>query len=295
MPDEAQKRRDPRVLLREHGLSPKKSFGQNFLVAEGVLRAIAEACVPDAEVGRAQVLELGPGLGALTAPLAARAGRVIAVERDRDLVPVLREVFRDTPNVEIVEGDAQTTDFARWLSEPGMPRVLCGNLPYQITGSLIERAVHGRSQLDRVVFMVQREVADRLAANPGTKEYGALSVFVQAAFSVKRILTVAPGAFHPPPDVKSAVVGMIPLEPPRAEETDAFRAVVKAAFGMRRKTLRNAWRELVAPEVLARVAEDAGVSLDARGETLSVDDFARVAEGLEAAWRPTSAGRAPSA
>lgn len=272
--------RDPRALLREHGLSPKKSFGQNFLVAESVLRAIAEACVPDTEVGRARVVELGAGLGSLTEPLAERAARLVAVERDRDLIPVLRSIFAGRENVELIEGDAQSVDFAALLGDPDAPRVLCGNLPYQITGSLLERAVESRAHVDRVVFMVQREVADRLVAAPGQKDYGALSVFVQAQFAVRRALTVSPGAFHPPPEVKSAVVVMTPLSPPRATEDDDFRAVVKAAFGMRRKTLRNAWAGLLSAEALARAAQSAGVSLDARGETLSVEDFARAAKAI---------------
>jgi 16S rRNA (adenine1518-N6/adenine1519-N6)-dimethyltransferase len=247
-----------------------------------VLRAIAEACVPANEIGRARVVELGAGLGALTELLADRAARVVAVERDRDLVPILQTMFRDRPNVEICEGDAQAID-VHALFDPasGAPRVLCGNLPYQITGSLIERAVAARGDVERVVFMVQREVAERLVATPGKKEYGALSVFTQAAFAVKRVLTVAPGAFHPPPDVKSAVVVMTPLAPPRAEETQAFRDVVKAAFGMRRKTLRNAWAALLPSDALIQAAAAARVSLDARGETLSVEDFARAAAALE--------------
>jgi 16S rRNA (adenine1518-N6/adenine1519-N6)-dimethyltransferase len=269
--------RDPRVVLREAGLSPKRSFGQSFLVAESAVRAIAQACVSDDEQGKARVVEIGAGTGALTYALVPRARTVVAIERDRDLVPVLGRLFADDiarGALELVEADAQSVDLPALLGEVP-PRVLCGNLPYQITGRLLERAVHIARSFERAVFMLQAEVAERLVARPGTKAYGALTVFVRAAFDVTRILTVSRGSFHPPPDVTSAVVRLTPA--PRAEETDAFRQVVRRAFGARRKTLRNAWSGLVAPDILARVARDAGVSLDARGETLSVDDFARVA------------------
>jgi 16S rRNA (adenine1518-N6/adenine1519-N6)-dimethyltransferase len=271
---------DPRVVLREAGLSPKRSFGQSFLVAEPVARMIAEQCVPEAERGAARVVEIGAGTGALTALLAARARRVVAIERDRDLVPVLARVFADEiarGALEVLEADAQSVDFPALLGD-APPRVLCGNLPYQITGRLIERAVHGAKSLERAVFMVQAEVADRLVARAGTKEYGALTIFVRAAFEVTRVMTVSRGSFHPPPDVTSAVVRLVPN--PRAEETDTFREVVRRAFAARRKTLRNAWSSLAPPETLARVAKDAGVSLDARGETLDVEAFARVAAAL---------------
>ena len=169
---------DARALLREARLSPKRSFGQNFLVNERVIRGIAEACVPDAEMGRARVLELGAGLGALTADLLDRAAHVTAVERDRDLVPLLSRALAAGDRggkLVVLEADAQAVDPAALLgdADPASARVLCGNLPYQITGRLLQLAVVNASHVDRVVFMVQEEVADRLVASPGTKEYGA--------------------------------------------------------------------------------------------------------------------------
>lgn len=282
---------DARSLLRRAGLSPKKSFGQNFLIAPHVVESIARACVPDAELGRARVLELGAGLGVLTATLTARARKVVAVERDRDLVPILGEELAadvEAGRLEIIEGDAQTASPRALLgdAEADAPRVLCGNLPYQITGRLLERAVIAAEDIDRAVFMVQLEVAERLAAIPGTKEYGALSVFVQAAFKVKKLLTVSAGSFHPPPDVTSAVVVLEPWRPRRAEESELFRALVKGAFGARRKTLRNAWSRVADPVALAAAAQDASVSLDARGETLDVDAFAAMARALEQRAKP---------
>lgn len=277
---------DARAVLRRAGLAPKRSFGQNFLVSPHAVEAIAKACIPDGEVSRARVLELGGGTGVLTRALLARAGHVTVVERDRDLVPVLgEELAEDIARgaCTIVEGDAANVDVAALLGEadPSRPRVLAGNLPYQITGRLLERAVENADAVDRVVFMVQLEVAERLAAEPGSKTYGALTVFTRAAFRVKKLFNVSPGSFHPPPDVTSAVIQLEPERPRRAEETDTFRAVVKGAFGARRKTLRNAWGKLDEPALVARAAQEAGIALEARGETLSVDDFARMTAAVE--------------
>ena len=273
---------DARAILRRVGLAPKKSFGQNFLVSPHVVESIAQACVPESEVGRARVLELGAGLGVLTRALAARARTVVAVERDRDLVPVLGEELAPliaAERVRVVEADAQSVDPHELLGEPDpeSPRVLAGNLPYHITGRLLERAVAHADTLDRVVFMVQLEVAERLAASPGTKEYGALTVFVRAAYRVKKLFDVSRGSFHPPPEVTSAVVMLEPQRPRITAETDLFRALVKGAFGARRKTLRNAWSRVAEPARIAEAAAAAGISLDARGETLDVEAFAKMA------------------
>ena len=266
---------DPRAVLRAAGLAPKKGFGQNFLIAPDVARKIAEAAVRDGE--RATVIEIGAGTGALTAELAARAPRVVAIERDRDLVPILRDAFAGSPHVEIVEADAKTADYVA-LSR-GEPFVLAGNLPYQLTGALLEIASALAPRLVRAVFMVQLEVAERLAAAPSTKEYGALTVFVRAAFDVTRVMRVGPGSFHPPPDVTSAVVALVPRASPIAE-TDRFRSLVHAAFEKRRKTLRNAWRGLAPDDALASAAARAGISLDARGETLSATQFDAMSRAL---------------
>jgi 16S rRNA (adenine1518-N6/adenine1519-N6)-dimethyltransferase len=276
--------RDPRSVLRGAGLRPKKSFGQNFLVAMPVAEAIADACVRDGEVGRARVVEIGAGTGVLTRLLAERARELFAIERDRDLVPILAGEL-ESGHVHVLEADAQSVDLARLLGPESTegPRVLCGNLPYAITGSLLRRAVENAATLERAVFMVQDEVAARLVAPPGGKDRGALTVFVQAAFDVRRVLRVSPGSFHPPPNVTSAVVELTALRPPRAVETPCFRALVRGAFQARRKTLRNAWAGLaIDAAALSRAAERAGIALEARGETLDVDAFARMAVALEA-------------
>ena len=277
------KERDPRSVLQGAGLRPKKSFGQNFLVARSVAQAIAQACVRDSEIGRARVVEIGAGTGVLTRLLAERARELFAIERDRELVPILTgELASD--RVHILEDDAQVVDFARLLGAQSAdsPRILCGNLPYAITGSLLRRAVESASSLERAVFMVQDEVATRLTASPGGKERGALTVFVQAAYDVRRVLRVSPGSFHPPPNVTSAVVELTALSPPRAVETPCFQALVRGAFQARRKTLRNAWAGIGSDSTLASAAQRAGIALEARGETLDVEAFARMAAALEA-------------
>jgi 16S rRNA (adenine1518-N6/adenine1519-N6)-dimethyltransferase len=269
----------PRAILEAHGLRPKASFGQAFLADRSIARKIAVlATTPSGGT----VVEIGAGLGVLTRPLAERAARVIAIERDRDLVPVLAEelaVPLAEERVTLVEADAKTVDTLALLAGTPRPRVVAGNLPYHLTGPLLELTVAFSGAVDRVVYMVQREVADRLAAAPGSRAYGALTVFVRAAFSVERAFVVRRGAFYPQPGVDSAVVVLAPRSA-RVEETPAFRAVVHAAFAARRKTLRNAWRSLGGLSIteIARAAEHAGIDLDARGETLDVAAFARMAE-----------------
>ncbi len=283
---------DPRALLREAGLRPKRSFGQNFLVAGPLAQAIAAECVHDDEVGRARVVEIGAGTGAITRLLAARARTLVAIERDRELVPLLGRELASL-GTRVVEADAQSVDLAVLLgdSDPDSPRILCGNLPYAITGALLRRAVEHASHVERVIFMVQQEVADRLAATPGTKAWGALSVFVHTVYDVRRLLRAAPGAFYPAPEVTSALVELVPTRPPRAAETEGFRTLVRRAFGARRKMLRNAWAGIAPDTVtLERAAAQAGIALQARGETLDVGDFARMAVALEAL---THAGAAP--
>lgn len=260
---------------------PKKRLGQNFLTDPRAAAKIAEAATTP-EGGT--VVEIGPGTGALTAPLVERAGRVVAIELDTDLLPGLRERFAsdlDTGRLTLLHGDAAAIAWPPLFKGGPRPHTLAGNVPYMITGRLLELAIEAADHLDAVVLMVQKEVADRLSAAPGSKEYGALTVFARAAFAVERLLVVRAGSFFPKPEVDSAVVRLSPERPRRARETPAFRATVKAAFGMRRKTLRNAWRGLCgwSDQEIAERAAAAGISLDARGETLTVDQFRAMAAG----------------
>lgn len=236
------------------------------------------------------MLEIGAGLGALTDELLDRGHRVTAVERDRDLVPALREIFEvqiAEGRLSVLEADAKTLpwDEALGMGSTGSlispdKFVLAGNLPYQITGPLIEKTVHLGRKISRAVYLVQREVADRLAAKENSKIYGALTVFVQAQFRVERAFVIKAGAFYPQPRVDSAVVVLSPHERAISEETAEFRQVVKSAFAARRKTLRNAWKSLLPSVELEAVARGAGITLDQRGETLTVAQFAQVAADL---------------
>ncbi|HYQ47376.1 MAG TPA: 16S rRNA (adenine(1518)-N(6)/adenine(1519)-N(6))-dimethyltransferase RsmA [Polyangiaceae bacterium] len=270
----------PKAQLQSRGLRPKKHFGQNFLADEQLAQKIADL-VP----AGASVVELGAGLGALTRPLLTRAGRLVAVERDRDLVPALAELFAaeiSDGRLRVEEADAKSISVRELLKDAPQPFVLAGNLPYQISGPLLEAAVHTAGDVERVIFLLQLEVVDRLMAKANTEHYGALSVFVQAAFDVERPLVIRRGAFYPQPEVDSAVVLLKPRAP-RIPETTAFRALVRAAFQQRRKKLRNAWENVCGAdrETLAARAVRAAIDLDARGETLSVLDFARMAAEFE--------------
>lgn len=273
----------PKAHLLALGLTAKRHFGQNFLADAGLCEKVAELCAPPG----ASVIELGAGLGALTRPLLARAAHLTAVERDRDLVPVLRAEFEAEiarEQLVVLEADAKAIVPAELFSNRPRPHTLCGNLPYQITGPLIELAVRSVESLDRAVFLVQLEVATRLAAAPASDDYGALSVFTQAAYDVERALIIRRGAFYPQPGVDSAVVVLTPRAD-RVRETTAFRELVHGAFQQRRKKLRNAWAALANGDAasFAELARSANIDLDRRGETLSVEEFARMAQLLESA------------
>lgn len=269
---------DPRKVLQRHGLHPKRSFSQNFLISPHAVDSIAKAVVTrDAEL----VLELGPGLGTLTAALLRQGADVIGLERDRDMLAVLKADFAAFPHARFVEGDAAELSIEALVDKETKEIVVAGNLPYAITGSILRCLIEQRARISRAVIMVQKEVRDRLVADANTRAYGALSVFVQAVFDVHSVLLVPPGAFHPAPKVSSAVVELRRREIPRAEETEIFRTVVKGAFEQRRKTLRNALISAVddAARVDAALLRT-GIDGKRRGETLSVEEFRALSEAM---------------
>lgn len=270
---------DPRAVLRSLGLRPRRALSQSFLTDRGKLARIAEAAVPD---GAWSVLEIGPGTGALTAELARRAARVLAVEADPNLAGAAATALADRPNVEIRCGDARQLDVAR-LDLP-RPLAVTGNIPYHLTGLLLRNTLEADPPPDRVVFLLQLEVADRLVAAPGARDYGALTVLSAAAWTARRLLRVPAGAFHPPPKVESAVVLLEPRTKPLcpAPLRPAFRRVVLAAFGHRRQTLRNALRHGgLSPDQLARLQHRPDVHLDRRPEEHPVEAFVAIAAALE--------------
>jgi 16S rRNA (adenine1518-N6/adenine1519-N6)-dimethyltransferase len=274
---------DPRALLKRHGLAAKKSWGQNFLIADRVYRAITDATV---SADDDWVVELGAGLGTLTMRLAERVpeGKVLAVERDRELAVVLRAELGNLDNVEIVEDNALTYDLgtvARWH---GGPVVVCGNLPYHLAAQILLRIVAVRTDVSRAVVMIQREMADRLLAEPGTKAWGALGALIRAYADVDSILKVGPGSFHPAPKVDSTVIRIRPLPggAPRAPIADeaAFADVVHGAFAQRRKTLRNSLRSRWPDEQIAAALTTTGIDGGRRGETLSIAELAALTAAL---------------
>lgn len=259
--------------------APRKRFGQHFLRDRAVLERIADALAP---TGAETVVEIGPGRGALTDVLAPRARRLVAVEIDRDLAAHLRARYAADPHVEIVEADVLQVPLGDLA---GPDYVLAGNVPYYITTPILFHAL-APPRPARAVYLVQREVADRLTAAPGGKQYGALGVNVQAVARVELIARVPPGAFQPPPRVESAVVRVTPRPDPvvAPEEEVRFRRFVQAAFALRRKQLRRVVRTVAGLDVegAERALAAAGVDPDARPETLSAAEFAALVRALGA-------------
>ena len=255
--------------------TPRKRFGQHFLHERSVIERILLAL--DARPGQ-RIVEIGAGEGALTLLLLARVHALTAIEIDRDLIPRLREAARGIGELEIVEADALTVDFTA-IAAGARLRVV-GNLPYNISTPMLFHLLDHAAVVQDMHFMLQKEVVDRMAAGPGSKVYGRLSVMLQSRCSVEALFKVMPGAFRPPPKVESAVVRLIPLPPEELAVLDAgaFDRVVRAAFSQRRKTLRNALHDVATPaQMLA-----AEVDPRARAEDLEVADFIRLANRLGA-------------
>lgn len=271
-----------RALLAKHGFHFSKSLGQNFLINPSVCPHMAE--LSGAE-GRC-VLEIGPGIGVLTAELAHRADAVVAVELDPRLLPVLNETLAKFDNVRVIQGDAMKLDLERLIRENagGRETVVCANLPYYITSPILMRLLESKPGIRAITVMVQQEAARRLCAAPGTREAGAVTLAVHYYAEPEYLFSVSRGSFLPSPNVDSAVIRLtVRTEPPVAvrDEKLLFRTV-RAAFGQRRKTLTNALSAglcLPRETVLAALGA-AGIAANARGENLTLADFARLADAL---------------
>lgn len=275
-----------RAVMEKHGISPQKRYGQNFLVNENVVCRIADtAGGGDGALG---IIEIGPGIGTLTEKLAERYAKVVAIEIDRTLLPVLDETLADFPNVKVINADAMKTDFAALVAEefPGMRVAVCANLPYYITSPVIMRLLETEGVFESVTVMIQKEVADRLCAAPGTAEYGAITAACAYYADTQKCFTVAPGNFIPPPKVTSEVIRMnLYREPPvSCKSREALFRVIRGAFAKRRKTLANSLAGETTRLSKAQI-EEALVSLgyraDVRGETLGLADFARISDAVE--------------
>jgi 16S rRNA (adenine1518-N6/adenine1519-N6)-dimethyltransferase len=268
----------PEALLRRFGLRPKRSWGQNFLSAPDTLEEIARTAVrsPDEPV-----VELGPGLGHLTRALLATGAPVTAVERDRDMVGVLRA--QQLPGLRLVEANAADVKFDEVANAARV--VVVGNLPYHLTSPILFQVLDQYAVVIRAVFTVQAEVAERLVAAPGSRDYGLLTVLLGLYFGRELVRRLPKRLFHPPPKVDSAVVQLTRLPAPRAPVHDAahFRQVVKAAFAQRRKTVLNSLKSdarLGTPEQLAAALSHAGIDAQRRAETLEIEEFAALERAL---------------
>jgi len=287
---------ESRRLLEKYGLVAKKSWGQNFLVDRGVLERIARAvgAGPDDVV-----VEIGAGLGALTRALAGASPpprRIVAVERDPDMLGVLRAELGGTPSIEVRAADAARLDLAAEAAAAGRPVVLAGNLPYQIGSVLLVAAAQAAPSIARAVVMVQRELAERVVAPPGSKTYGRLTVTVQQRLAPRILFHVGAGAFHPRPRVVSSVMELRPRPAPLAPVDDAalFERVVKEAFGTRRKMLRRALEPAFGAAAVAAALGRADIAGTLRAEALGVPEFARLANAfgaVRAATDPASDSR----
>lgn len=275
-------------IKNKHGFKLSKSLGQNFLTDKNVIDKIVEK----SNIGKSDlVIEIGPGIGVLTAAAAEEAGKVIAIEIDRNLIPILKETLKDYDNIEVINSDVLKTDFIKILEQnkeingqkiSGVK--ILGNLPYYITTPIIMKILEDRVPADSITIMLQKEVADRIKAGPGTKVYGALSVAVQYYCTVVHVANAPKEIFVPQPKVDSTVIRLdIRKEKPvQLNSEESFFAVVKAGFGQRRKTLLNSLTGLygMTKDEIAAVMETAGIDPVRRAETLSLEEFALLANTI---------------
>lgn len=276
---------DIKALLGRHGFRFSKSMGQNFLIKGWVPRDIADASGADRTCG---VLEIGPGIGPLTVQLAQRAGKVAAIELDRDLLPILAETLSPFDNVTVIPGDAMKLDLAALAAEqfPGLTPMACANLPYNITTPVITALIEAGC-FASITVMIQREVAKRICASPGTADYGAFSLFCQYHTVPEYLFEVPPDCFLPAPKVTSAVIRLVPRTEPvqTLASEELFFRVVRASFAQRRKTLLNglsaAFGDRLGKDALRQAMTQAGLPDGVRGERLGIPEFARLAHAIQ--------------
>lgn len=270
-------------LLARHGFRFSKSLGQNFLTAAWVPEQIADSALLDEKTG---VLEIGPGIGCLTVQLSKRAGKVISVELDKALVPILSETLAGCENTEVILGDVMKTDLQKIVQEDfqGLRPAVCANLPYNITSPVLTRLI--QSELfDSITVMIQREVARRICAQAGEADYSAFGVMVQWYMDAEILFDVSPGCFIPQPKVTSSVIRLKRRQerPVHVKDEKLMFALVRAAFNQRRKTLVNAVSSgvnEVSREAVEQALQMCGLDARVRGEALSIADFARIADCL---------------
>ena len=277
-----------KAVLERHGFTFKKSFGQNFLTDTNILQKIVDTAEIDDQVN---VIEIGPGIGALTEFLAERAAQVMAFEIDHRLVPILADTLRDFDNVTVVNEDILKVDLAQHIQNfknPDLPIKVVANLPYYITTPILMHLIESGIPFSEFVVMMQKEVADRISAQPNTKAYGSLSIAVQYYMTAKVAFIVPRTVFVPAPNVDSAILKMVRRPEPAVavEDESFFFTVSKASFTHRRKTL---WNNLTGyfgkteevKDKLTKALDQAGLSPSVRGEALSLEEFASLADALK--------------
>lgn len=274
-------------ILKKHGFTFKKSLGQNFLTEPNILRKIVESATIDSTTN---VIEIGPGIGALTEHLAMAGKKVVAFEIDDRLIPVLADTLAPYPNVEVLHQDILKADLAKIVAEkflPEEPLKLVANLPYYITTPILMHVLESGVKIDELVVMMQKEVADRISAQPGTKAYGSLTIAVQYYMEAKIAFIVPKTVFIPQPNVDSAILKLTRRAQPAVEvlDEDAFFDLVKASFQQRRKTLwnnlQNRYGKTEAIKTwLENALEQAGIDPKRRGETLNLAEFAALSNAL---------------
>lgn len=272
-----------RELMERHGFTFSKALGQNFLINPSVCPQMAVQGGIGPDIG---VLEIGPGIGVLTVELSKRAKKVVSIEIDQRLLPVLQETLAGFDNVEIIHGDVMKINLHQLIAEkfPGMPVIVCANLPYYITSPILMNLLEQQLPIQSITVMVQKEAAQRLCALPGCRETGAISVAVRYYSNPKILFPVSKGSFLPAPKVDSAVIRMDILKSPSVNApVKAFFAVVRAAFSMRRKTLLNCLSSglSLSKEQAAAGLEKANVPGNARAEQLSMEQFAAIAQAFQ--------------
>jgi 16S rRNA (adenine1518-N6/adenine1519-N6)-dimethyltransferase len=267
----------------------KKSLGQNFLVDPNIQRMIVDALQPSLDD---EVMEIGPGQGALTRHLAGRVGRLVLVELDDTLAAKLQAEFAVTPSVEVIHRDVLDVRLEEVTAEPSRLKVI-GNIPYNITTPILFGLLERRPRPAEIVLMVQKEVAERIVAAPGSKTYGALAVGVRSVADVERVMNVGRTAFRPMPDVESAVIRVVPHDPPRIppEDEASLRKLTRFAFGQRRKQFQRILRDAygLTVEQVEAVGREVGMDLQARPESFSPERFIDLARALRTVTRAAAA------
>lgn len=265
-----------RALLARHGFSFSKSLGQNFLIAEWVPERIAEEACLDRETG---VIEIGPGIGCLTAQLSERAGRVLSIELDGSLKPVLEETLYGRDNVEILYADALKQDFPSLAEEKlgGLKPVVCANLPYNVTSPVLTKLIEAGC-FESITVMIQKEVAQRICALPGTADCGAFSLFVQWHCEAEKLFDVSPDCFIPQPKVTSSVIRLVKRKekPCSVKDEELLFRIIRAAYNQRRKTLVNALSSAFGEYTKAELADivtECGFDALIRGEKLTLENY----------------------